>query len=111
MLTTDFKNYVRDLIVTNISTGKLGTDDTAESETDTDLVSSVSATSLAVTKRTFNKGYSVDYVLPSGTGNGYTYKEFGIFLSDGTLHSRVTMYDFEKTSDSELTISQVVTIE
>ena len=111
VLTRTFKNKVRDLIYDELLEGVLGTDDTTPTESDTSLGAEESATTETLTKEKFDKGYSVSYVLPSGDGNGVTYKEFGIKLTDGTLHSRNVFSDFEKTSSDELTIASVVIIE
>jgi len=111
VITTTGKNGVRDLINTGKDYGQLGTDTTAELESDTGLIAGVSATQQSLTSATSDKQIVLSYTLNSTTGNGNTYGEFENTISSGTNFNRITFATFSKTSALEVQVSTTVFIE
>lgn len=105
VFSNDGKNRIRDLLNTDINHGELGTDGTAEAASQTDVLAGVAATSIAVATQTADKQITIDYSLPSTTGNGTTFKEFGIFNSSDTLFSRHVFSSLAKTSTEQWQLS------
>jgi hypothetical protein len=101
------KNRVRDLLNTDLSHAELGTSSTASQASDTDLVAGDTDTSLAVTTSVADKQINIDYNLPSTTGNGESYQEFGIFNSSDTIFSRHVFAALTKSSTEQWQITTI----
>jgi len=103
VLTTQGKNFIRDLIDADISQGQLGTDNTAPNATDTGLISPVAATLKTVTTTTADKQINIEYSLATTDGNGNTYQEFETRVTLGGIN-RVTFVGIPKTSTIEMNV-------
>ena len=98
-----------------ITYGALGTGETAPANTDTTLETEIIRKVLFSRSNTDNVAQLIFYIDPT-EGNGYTYKEFGLFGEDagagadsGTLFERVAI-DKEKTSADALQVISTLTI-
>lgn len=101
MIVDDGFEKENQLLNSNINTAKVGTDDTAPSASDSDLGSSVAT--MSTTDGTVSKNtYTVKATLGSTQGNGNTLNEVGLFFSGGTIYTRETHPDLEKTSADEV---------
>jgi len=105
VVTTTGKNAVRDVIDTAKDQGQVGTDSTAELETDSGLGAGVAATKVNLTSSTADKQLVLSYSLNSTTGNGNTYREFENMISSGTNLNRVTFASVVKTSAIEIAVN------
>ncbi len=110
VITTESKNKVRDYLAQESNQGTCGTDGTAPTTADTDLLAADNATDESLTTTTGNQLLNSSYTLPSTIGNGVTYKEYGIYFIDGTLMNRVVFPDFVKTSSEELLIVNTIRV-
>lgn len=111
VVTNDGKNRIRDLVSADISTTKLGTDNTAPTVGDTDLGAVDTNTAATPTQTTGNKIINSKHILVSTIGNGTTYNEMGIFINSGsTILSRSVFPDFNKTANLELHTTTVFRI-
>ena len=103
VITNDFKNRVRDLIIADIGNGAHGTDGTTPTITDVDLGAKVVGSEKAVEKDIGNKMINITHKLLPTEANGETLKEFAMYCdSNGTMVNRVVYPDFEKNSTIEL---------
>ena len=93
---------VRDLFVTDLFKGQMGTGTTTETEADSGL-ETADVTTLATFLYTFSGNTIVcDYNLPMGTGDGTAYAEFEIQINAGaTSFNRVTHTDLTKEQDEQ----------
>lgn len=110
-ITTTGKNEIRDAIDGIKDQGQLGTDDTAELESDSGLGTAVAATLVNLTSSTADQQLVLDYFLTSVTGNGNTFKEFENRVNAGVNLNRVTFSDLIKTSAIEMNISTIIFID
>jgi hypothetical protein len=111
-ITDSGKNRIRDLLLADINSGKLGTDSTDPTATDTALGAVDATTSATPTNTTGNKTINSTHILLSTIGNGTTYKEFGTFVNSGaTLLNRVVFPDFAKNSSVELHTTTVIRVD
>jgi hypothetical protein len=101
------RNRTRDLIISDLNYGMVGTDATAEAVGQTALLSAITATSHAVTTAAADKTITVDYVLTANDANGSTLREFGIFGDAGTMFSRAVFSSMTKASTEQWQISTV----
>lgn len=99
------KNRVRDLLDGDINHGMLGDGSTTPTAGDTALTSADTDTSLAVTTSVADKQINIDYNIPSTTGNGNSYSEFGIFNSSNTLFSHHIFASLTKQSTEQWQIT------
>jgi hypothetical protein len=105
MILEEGLNRIRDLHSTDIENGVMGTASTTVVETQTGLQSPVAASELAVIKTTSNKTTSVSYTLPSTTGTGFTYREFGVRNdTDSIDFDRVIFTGIEHTIADDVVI-------
>lgn len=103
------KNRIRDLHEADISTVKLGTDNTAPTIGDTDLGTVDATTAATPSTTTGNKLVNTTHILLSTIGNGTTYYERGVFVNGGvTLHSRQVFPGFAQTANTELHSTDVM---
>lgn len=98
-------NAIRDLLSTALTDAELGTGTTAVTYADTTLETRDATTDLSVTNTTADKQISVDYSLPSTTGNGTTYAEFGTFNASDVMFSRHVFAALTKASTEQWQIS------
>lgn len=99
----DGKNRIRDLLIADLDTASLGTDSTAPTVGDTDLVSEDATTNASMTVTTGNKLVNTTHILLSTIGVGTDYKEFGVYVNGGsTLLSRVVFPTFSQSANTEL---------
>lgn len=106
MILREGLNRLRDLHSADIVNGKLGTAATTVVETQTGLVSPVAATEIAVTTTTGVKTTSISYTLPSTTGTGVTYREFGTIGTASTDYDRNIFTGVEHTESDDLVIQK-----
>lgn len=104
------RNRIRDLVVADITTVQLGTDGTAPTVGDTDLIVADATTDLAPVVTVGNKLISVSHVVNSALGNGTTYKEGAVYINS-ILLDRFVYPDFLKSSSVEMTTIDVVRLE
>jgi len=110
VLLTEGLNRFRDLIFDEIDQGQLGTDGTAPSSSDTDLLSADATTKLDLDSKT-KSGTAIkfNYVLPSTGGTTTTYKEFELINSTESINfDRIvfTGIDFTSGGGEDLNISK-----
>ena len=117
LIVTAGRNLVRDRIYGSssaaISHFWVGTSSQAVAATDTDLIAAVAGSRQAITQSVVASGQlTVKYFLPSGTANGSTLREAGIFnaVSGGTMLARATHGAIVKTSSVQVIYSWVITI-
>lgn len=80
-------NRIRDLIFDDIDQGELGTDGTAATESDTDLIAGDANTTLPLDQATkADKAIQFDYVLPSTGGSTTTYREYKLFSNASSVN-------------------------
>lgn len=105
-------NRIRDLVYADLFKGQMGDDDTTPSESQTGLISPVSATLLSFdSTSTGDKQITTNYLLNAGTGNGSTYKEYEIQINSGsTSLMRINFTDIEKTAAIEVNINTQINI-
>lgn len=102
-------NKIRDLHKANIDKAWLGTDSTAYSESQTGLISGVSATKKDVVITSSDKTNMVEYTLTSAYGTGNTYREFSV-IKDGVVeYNRVVTTGLQHTSSEDIIIQTVFT--
>jgi len=99
VLLIDELNRMRDLVNDDIDDALLGTDGTAEADTDTGLLApeavTISTPSLVKTDRHIESVYTLDTI----TGNGTIFQEFGHRTNSSTVGmNRITIFALEKTS-------------
>lgn len=100
-------NKIRDLHSADIVNGKMGTAGTVVAESQTGLQAPIAASEIAVTTTTADKTTTVSYTLPSTTGTGYTYREFGTNDGSTTNYDRVVFTGVEHTSTDDIVIQKV----
>lgn len=106
-------DMIRDLLygdaLGGIATFKVGTSNTAAAAGQTDLVASVHSNSVT-SKTKGSQSLVVKYFLSSGSANGNTLREAGIFNATGTMYARVVLAsDIVKTSSISVTFTWTLT--
>jgi len=86
---------------------KLGTDNTAAALGQTDLVAAVLTQTVATTYGPDPDELTVEAVF---TSDGASYKEVGLFSSDGTMLFRQVVTPFAVTTDDQFIVSLVLTL-
>jgi hypothetical protein len=110
-ITDSGKNRIRDLIVVDISSVELGSDGTSVSVTDTDLGTSIPATSATPVITSGNKTMNISHTVLSTVANGETLREVGVFMNgDAVMLDRVVFPDLVKVNSIELTTIDLVRI-
>lgn len=104
-------NRIRDLLATELTYGKLGTDNTVLHETDTGLVKPIEATKLSLTYTTFDGGVIHSYTLNNATGLNQIYKEFALIDANSNDFCRILFSNYEHNNTKELTIKMRTFIE
>jgi hypothetical protein len=104
------KTKIATLIVDELSTGKLGTDTTASSVNDTDLIAEVTSTIETITVSQDGRQFITTYNIDSLTGNGNTYSEYGNFFSDDVMLNRITFTGVPKNSAIEFQVSTICNV-
>ena len=99
-------NRVRDLHSADIINGNLGTAATTVVGTQTTLVGPIPAATGSATVTTGEQTTVVSYTLPSTTGTGYTYREFGTTNSSDTYFDRNIFTGVEHTEADDLVIQK-----
>jgi len=103
-------NAIRDLFSTALTDASLGTSSTTPLVSDTALGGEDATTNLVTTNTTNDKQINVDYNIPSTTGNGTTFREFGSFDASNTLFSRQTFASLTKSSTEQWQFSIIYKI-
>ena len=121
LIVTNGKNLIRDMLglvagVTGLNYFAIGTDNTTVQVTDTTLGTEVFRDTFTKTNLSSAK-INIQYYLGSGSANGNTLTEAGLFGDDatgtpdsGTLFARVTHTSIVKTSSIAVTYSWDVNI-
>lgn len=104
------KNRIRDLLSDDFDYGLLGTDNTVAAASQTALLAEESTTEISVSTTKTDKQITVDYNIPSTTGNGNNYTEFGTFNSSDVMFSRNVFASLTKTSTEQWQITTVYKI-
>ena len=103
MIQNNGANRIRDLIDGDIGNGVCGTGSLTPTASDTGLENEKTDTAYAVTITLTDRQLSVAYILPSVSGNGRTYAEFGIKVnSNATSLNRVVYNSVIKTDNESL---------
>lgn len=112
VLLNNGKNRIRDQIVTDLEEGQVGTGTTAETPDDTGLETPLASTNFSLTTTKTDKQVSLDYVLPSTSGNGNTLTEYAITVNGGATGLTHTVFEgLAKQNTEEWQIITILTIE
>lgn len=95
---------IRDLHYDDVDNGILGTDGTASSEAQTDLIAGVSASEKTVIKTKGSKSSQFSYRLDSATATGNTFREFAIRNASDMAYDRSVFPGVAHTSNDEIVI-------
>jgi len=104
------KNKIRDLIAANINSGKVGTDGTDATVSDTGLGAETAGIDKTPTISTSNKTINFQYTVLSTEQTGTTFKEGGIFFTDDVMLDRFVYPDFSHTADDELVVVDIIKV-
>ncbi len=95
-------------IIGTANTISLGTNSTAPLVTDTAITAPFSKSIFLASYIT--NGVELDWEILTSEGNGATYREFGLLLSDGTLFARKVGLTIAKNSTISITGKWTITI-
>ena len=110
MITNDLKEDLITYIDDNLNIGEMGTSNQTPSADDYDLIAGVGDSDVSVSSSKAGRQITITYNLNSVTGNGNTYKEYGNFLTGGTLVNRTIFTDLPKTAAVEFQVSTILQI-
>ena len=101
MITNNGLSKIASYLTEQLSSFKVGTGNSAESEDDTDLDTPVYSDNVYA-KGNSNTVSSTESILPVGTADGDSLVEFGVFLSDSSLFKRIVHPVISKNSSEEI---------
>ena len=110
VIVNDLKEDLITHIDDNLNVGEMGTSNQAPVVTDTDLIAGIASSQASISSVKAGRQLTLTYNLNSVTGNGNTYKEFGNFLTGGTLVNRTIFTDLPKTSAVEIQVSTIIQV-
>lgn len=96
---------IRSTIEPLFDTGKLGTGTTALSQSQTDLITPITASSKVTTISGTDKQITVDYALDSATATGNTFTEFANYDSTTAL-DRIIFTGIVHSADTEIYVKK-----
>lgn len=103
MIPTVGLNIFRDACSDEVDTGIAGTDNTTPAPNDTALGTPVAATELSATVTKSQTSFQVSHFIPSTTGTGNTFAEWGVLTNANVLLSRAVTAGVSHTANTEIT--------
>lgn len=108
VLSKDFKEEMIVKINNDLGSGELGTSDDEPDDDQSDLINGVTDTREGLSGSKSGRQLIITHDLNSTTGNDYSYKEYGNFLSGGIMINRTTFESVPKTTAIELQTTTIV---